>query len=339
MKTMIRLAVGLSCLMAASAVLTADAVSKEEIQALAKQIETDADTWLAGKVVEVGPEGKLRSISYDAQTVDLLLAQLSAGRKDPVNLYVANLLISPLLMAKDEVVAKALPSLLAFRDKAGKYNEMPELSAAQLAALKETDGSATATSGPSTQPSSAASKLQEAKLAKERPLALHNQQLYLLEQNLAVLLLYGNDKKFDQQLLDLLKEAIAQQSWTYTDILSALRQQAGKMGQERAKVFYDALVELGDEHRLDKKVFRKLGMVKLEPADNSVIPQVTEYTGQRLVDAANILASAARQPAHKVPTKAEIDKANAKPSPGAATPKPAPNPTPKLTGAPVPDRN
>jgi len=299
----------------------ADTPSKEDMDAIVKQLDEASDTWVKGEDVSPSPDAKLKAIECDDQTVPLLAGALSnTGRKDPQNLYVINKLLLPLMMAKSDSVVKIVPAAGEAYRSAGGYQDFPRYSPEELKSYQAPSDSSAAS-----QPGGVLAR-QQAKLDKERPIALHNQQLYLLEANYARLLLYADTPQCDDDLLNLLKQTESKGVWTYADILLAIREEARSFSKDRAKKYYDALAKLGAQLRVKKKAYLKPDEGKLIAGDNSNPGAKLDYPGIRFIEALNVVAAKAGEPGYKVPTPAEIDGGGGPRPTGRPSPRPAPPP-------------
>lgn len=274
---------------------------RSQIEALAEDLERMAGEYIQGKDSAEGLDRRLRQLAYDDKNVGEVVKVACLVRPDPQNLYVANRLLRPLLMAKSATVDAALPALRKFRNGQGSYERLPRYSDKELAALQMPDGKV--------DPKAAANirNAQSAKLAKDRRVAMHNEQLAAFETLYARLLLMANNKEADREVLDILKENEDDLALVYTKILDVVREESERMEQARAKWFYDELLAMADELRLERKDYLQVDKIKLEPTANSVMATQKDYAGIRLYKAVNVVATLGRCPALKVPTEKQID--------------------------------
>jgi hypothetical protein len=302
-----------------STTLHAADVSQAEYDNIVRQLQADAELWIKGEDVSRQSDARLKGIIYTKQTVPMLAAALKMPRKDPVNLYVANKLIAPLLRAKEQVVADALPAVKDIYTQAGDYNDPPVYSQPELDALTQTP--AQSTSAATTQGTAGDLPLttrQKQKLAKDRPIVYHDQQLYELQKAYAHMLILANTRDGDQEVITLLKQMNEKGLETFFDINDYLAAQSGYMNQERGKLFYETMVEMLNSLRLVKKQYAMLSQLQLSATACSSIPKNMEYPGIRLGKTVNLLASAAKSPAQKVPTSQEVDAGKMNHAPSAA---------------------
>jgi hypothetical protein len=293
--------------------------SKDAIDAIVKQLGEASDLWVKGQDVSPSPDSMVKAIDCSDQTIPLLAGALkNTGRKDPQNLYIANKLTIPVMMAKSELIAKIVPAVGEAYRSAGGYKDFPKYTAEELGSFK------TPKSSPATSAPAGSSERQQSKLDKERPIALHDQQLYLLEIGYARLLLYANTPEFDDELLGLLKDTESKGILTYADILTAIREEARRFSKERAKKYYDVLAKLGADLRLKRKTYTKPDDAQLAPDDNSHLGTKIDYPGIHFIEAMNVVATKAVEPAYKVPSPAEVDRANGPRPTRRPTPRPAP---------------
>lgn len=283
--------------------------SKESINRLANALQADGELWLKGQEVPAALDYQLRAVAVTDDNVNLLTDAINTPRKDPLNLYVANRLMKPLLRAKGEVIAKAVPAIMQFRLKAGDYKEPPVYSQDELRAMTQpTPAEATsrrlatsAASGP------ALTIAQKKKLEHDRPIIYHNQQLYEFEKAYFRLLILANSHKYDQEVIDSLRQTHDKGLVTFFDIVEAISDEAGKMSRERASWYHKELLGLLESLRLQKKEYSQPGNVQLSAEENSKVPMLEGYPGIPLAKAANLLASQSGLPARRVPTSQEVD--------------------------------
>jgi hypothetical protein len=312
MKT--RLFLALICLAtwaisSAAPVAAAEGIRKAELDALAKELEASATDWMAGKNPDGALENKIKAVTYDDGSISALVSVLSVSRKDPVDLYVATRLLGPLTMAKPDVVRKAMPSISPICRKLIRYLDFPKLTKQEVDALKLPDASLSVEK--TVQAKAELQKRQEAKLAREQPIKLHNEQAYRLEKLFYRLLVLAADSAADQELIDALFRAEQQGLHTFADIAEMVRAEVANLGEKRAKFYYEGLKRFCSDPRIlyKKHRYKDLGKVNLNLQDTSGFDSKEESTGEFLVKVINQIATSAKMPALKVPTKEEIDKA------------------------------
>lgn len=298
--------------------LRAEEFTQAQMNNLVKQLEDAAAAWQDGKTYEGDPDLTLSVLIYDEKSVSFMTAALKAERMDPLNLYVANRLFKPLLKAKSDVILKALPNVSTFVKDFGTYKEFPQYSPEVLKAYRTT---AAAGQPPLTAKQvELAQQLQAKKLEKERPIALHNEQVAALQVTFTRVLVAAHTDKTDDQVIAMLQDALEKRQWLYVDIVAAVSEQAEKMNDKRAQKYYDVFAKLATDLRLKKDSYAQPDQAKVQADANTTIPTKVDYPGIRLTKALNVLATSAKDPAkapaYKVPTEKEVDAAQHGGTPG-----------------------
>ena len=106
-------------------------IRAEGLKALVGQLKQQAKKWardeLDKKAVRAMAK-KIKSVTYDMKSVELLAKQLAMPGKSVKDLYVANRLVRPLLLAKTDVIRKALPAVKRAHRRLARYRAGPRLS-------------------------------------------------------------------------------------------------------------------------------------------------------------------------------------------------------------------
>ncbi|MCE5325038.1 MAG: hypothetical protein LLG01_01350 [Planctomycetaceae bacterium] len=294
----------------ASAALAAEGARSEEMKDLARQAQSLAQEWLDGpandqaldmwikqRPVSSKLEVLMKDLWYDAQSVDILQTLLQQRRGEAADLYAANCLLRPLLNAKTEVIASALPAVEALHQRLGKYVAMPQYTPAQLETFKLNPEDKTQD----------AAKLRQArieKLKKELAPKFQNEQAAILTRSLARLMVYADQAATDQKLIDLIAATERDGQWDYTVMLEAVRSESAKMKKERADRFYQAFYTLWNEILQRQDRVRKYddpaaAKITVDGAPEEVTHQ--DNAGERFLKVLNQLAVTARQPALQNP--------------------------------------
>lgn len=317
MKTIHRVAIGcLTVILAAGATARAEeeGIRAAALEELVKRIEEVAEIWRQDRpdadtepqaVIDL--ERRIKAVTYDEKSIEAFSKQLKTSRKDPVNLYVANKLIAPLLLAKTEVVRKALPTVRLFQARFRRYSPLPKHSARFLRSLQYPKGGQRKSQEHMLRIIARVDKAREAKLARERVILLHNRQVFRLETMTVKVMVLADDPEEDRKIIAMLTAAEKQGSWAYAEIVAILRAQAGKVSPQRAEFFYDALSLLGEKLHWERKSYTHPCDAALKANENSTFVKKAGYPGVRLLGTANQFAPAARQPALKTPTKKQVD--------------------------------
>jgi len=285
----------------------AEGITKDALEAIAKEVEASAANGIPDNP-DGALENKLKAITYDEKSIPALASVLGENRKPPVDTYVATKLLGPLTMATPEVTKKAVPQVGAIASRCVRYLDFPKLSQSELNALKSPDPSSVSVER-LLQLKAEAQKRQEAKIARERAVAEQNRQSYKLEMLLYKLQILAGK---DQEVVSAIAAAEQKGHKTFSDILDLVREQVGRLGEPRAKVYYEGLKSLAGRVWLKKANYVDFGDVKLSSMDNSGYGNPELCAGQVIVTTLNQVSTAAKMPALKPPTKDQIDKANDK---------------------------
>jgi len=277
------------------------AIGKEQMDELVKLIEANAQVWAEGQEPDTEILKKLRSVTYDETTVPLLAAQLNA-RRDPLqSLYVADMLLEPLLLARTPVIEKSLPAVKEFVLRAA-YKPLPVYSPAQLKMLELPVGGEAML-----RVADAVEKRRSEKHARELPIKLNNEMVAQLRRKLVLLLLAAEKPAEDKLVMKLIAQAESQKILDYAKFLEIITADAYKLDEKRAKAFYDDFRLLARQLVLVKDNYSSPSEVQLNPSGNSRFNEQEDYPAIRLIDAANKLTPASNLPALKVPARNEID--------------------------------
>jgi hypothetical protein len=281
--------------------------AKAKLDEIITGLTANAPLWRQGKDVEAAPEIALKTFDFDDKTVPLLLDVLAATKaNDPNGMYVASRLLRQLSFGTTKAIQTALPGVKALAAKAKKsYQVLPHLTAAQLKALKT--------------PSDSSPKAQEAmeerrakKIATDKAIAKHNEITFAVELRSYQLMLQAQIVAEDKLLTAALIDAGNDKSDLFLSLLEALAADARYMSEERAKGIYATLRPKALEVKLEPKcTFVCLGKAAIREDDNSIPETRSDYPGIAMLKVLNRIATAAKDPALKVPTDKEIAKAQA----------------------------
>ena len=283
----------------------ADGARQDELEALVKEIEAAGETLLDEKpaAADTMVTLKVKALTYDKESIQPLTALLNKTRKDPINLYVTNKLLMPLLAAKPEVVKAAIPLLKTMRARSGEYRQFLQYSPAQLKQYNfPTDIRDAGTPEQAMARISSIKDLQKQKMALERAVAVHNQQLQEFDKAYYALVLMGEPAE-DSRLADTIVQEERKGATTWMIVLAAIQSEAPKMTAQRAKMLYESLLKVGEAMlRLPAKAYVDLGNAKLLPNANSTFGRVSTQAGIAVLTTVNQLATPAKMPAIKIPT-------------------------------------
>jgi len=240
-------------------------IRKAELETLAKQIEDSFKNYVqsADKLAEVreamiisgeAPAGespaqqgegsetegtdverKLRAVSYDVESLGTLRVVLATRRPPLADVYVANLLLRPLLLAKKEVIREGLPFVKTLCGRLVVYRQMPRYTRAQLESLRLPANLRPDEGERTRQAFSEVERRQKAKLAGERPYVLYGRQVRQLENSIYQLMVLADDRREDRQLLTAIVDKQRLGLAVYADIVEMIRAEASNMTAERPR--------------------------------------------------------------------------------------------------------
>ncbi|MFP4105385.1 MAG: hypothetical protein ACLFVU_04755 [Phycisphaerae bacterium] len=283
-------------------------ISKEGLQRLARNLEKNAELMLAGKPIVASTEAGLKSVEYDEISLGYLKEVLAQERPDPINLYVAQRLITPLLNAKVKVMRMGLPVAQEYLDNKGEYQELPFYSKAELKRLQIPEELAAAGDAQAKKRIAEIQKRRREKLAEERAIALHNRFAYKLQITVVYLTVRADVQEQDDKLMTQLEEYEKNGNVVFKDMVEAIRSEAYRMPGRRAAEFYDYVGQIARKVHMRRDEYYHPAKVNLKPTANSTFQKVRVYPGIVLCNTINQLAVPARKPAYKVPDKKQIDK-------------------------------
>ena len=283
-------------------------VSKEQLLALAKELEAQGGKWLKGEPVSQELAKKLKEVQYDKESLTALRSILGARRGGPVSLYVANHLLKPLLRGDKEIVARALPTVKKLHARLGRYQQFPKYAEVALARYKMPPFNEREPAEVTMRKIALVDRARREKIGRERAIALHNEQVYELELSFLRLMLLADDTEEDKRVIAKLTAEENRGSYLYVGIIDTIVESAGTMSTARAKYFYDELKKLGERLRWERKEYIHLGRPLLNPAGNSDFARKTDYPGRLLLKAVNKLAAKAQMPEVHVPSNQEINR-------------------------------
>jgi hypothetical protein len=321
----------------ANPVAAQEATSQPDVKAICDEIAKSCPTTLL-KGANEQPSGveKLKSVVYDETVVKVLEDQLRVGRPDPVRLYIANLLVAPLLQAKPEVIKKALPAVeAAWKSMCGEYREFKKYSLAELAPLQQNLSLAP---GPALLTKmEQISKAQDIKADGDRLVVLHNQQSWQLESVYFRMCMIAGDAARDKTVMDFVLAKERQKIGSDTPAIGkapaakapfngqwlvateAVKKEVKCLSKERAKYYYDEFKKIGMDRKWEAPAYIKWTEPTTSRSDNSTYVPAPIYLGSYFLDAVNLLVPVAadpvKAPAMQVPTKDDVDKHNNPPKP------------------------
>lgn len=302
-------AVVLSVLVAGSPTISpaAQAITAEGLKALQTHLKTDSESWAKGELgdKEVRDTAiKLKRVTYDAKSASALIPLIRSvtGRSKPQDLYVANRLLRPLLMAKKDAVRKVMSTVKQIH-RGAHYKPMPSY-------LQKVDKMAAPT-GKSTSDAVVAAIAASQRGAGERQqkireIKLWNEEVHAFKLIVYELIIFAEDAKEDRELLVMLKAGETAQLYAFIDICETVKKHVRSLDRARAQAYHKGFASLGAQLRAKKGrymrhfEFRVMGN-KLQPFWED------DYPGIRLLKTTNLLAPQAGRSAVVVPTPQQIE--------------------------------
>jgi len=281
--------------------------TKEELYEVVGMLWADGRLWAEDKDVPLDSDVRLKEFWFTPASVSLFAQAVRTLDPNTVGLYVINKLVRRLADANTATVKAALPAVKDVNGRVRKtYLSFPKLSDRAVKALqKPTSNSRVARE--------ALARRRQEKLQRERPIAKHNQMVYVLDKYTCALMLLARDPAEDQQVAERLVLAEKTGSAMWLTILDLLGAEARYMildeGRKRAEVIYKVLRPHGIELKMEKrKGYVNRGKATLREDDRSSFETVSVYPGIRLLSTLNRLATASKLPALKVPKDKDVVK-------------------------------
>ena len=238
-------------------------------------------------------------------TIALSKALQTRHGKAMEHVYVVYQLTQPLKMAGDETLRRVKPALARLLMQHSTYRQLPRWPSGTLRRLvppANLPADKLAKEMPKLQ------KVREDKLAAERPVVKHNRLVNALEVTLKTLLILVGEKQVDDMLLERLAQEEANRTATCYTTLAVIKDRARKMKQEQAKIYYQALRKLADKVGPVKKHYVDPTRPSYSLTGNSSFQATHSYFMISALQTVNVVATAAKEPAVKVPTVKELDK-------------------------------
>ncbi|MCP4379102.1 MAG: hypothetical protein GY794_23385 [bacterium] len=297
MTTIVLVGSALLAMVSPSVVLGDGAMRIDELREVAKAVEAEAEAWVSSTNTGKKVKHQLRNVWYDKGSIGPLKTVLEEERKSPNDIFVANRLLSPMINAKPEVIAEAMGMIHTITERLGQYKPLPTYNDEQLRGLQLADDA----------PKSRrdlVEKRRAEKLEKETAVQKHNSQARALRAVVYRLMIRARTAEEDALLLKALVVSEKNSDWMYADILEAIRSEARRMKEPRAKVIYAALRSFWNDLREAggaSKEYVDQGSVKIIPEANSQFVTHKDVAKNRTLTVINQVSSAARMPALQDP--------------------------------------
>ena len=269
----------------------------DELKELVEVIEAEAEAWANSQRLGAKVTHQLRNVWYDKGSINPLRTVLEEERKSPIGLFVANRLLSPMIYAKSSVIAEAMGMIHSVSERLAKYKTLPTYNEEELKGLQLADDA----------PKSLRDRVEKRraeKRKKELEVQKHNEQVRSLRGVVYQLMIRARVAEEDALLLKALVASEKNGDWMYADILEAIRSQARRMKEDRAKVIYEALRSFWNDLRAAggaSKTYTDQGSVKIVPLANSQYATHADVAKNRTLTVINQVASASRMPALRDP--------------------------------------
>ena len=248
----------------------------------------------------------VKKLQYVPDSAIALSKALQAGHGNPMEqAYVVYQLTQPLKMAGDKTLRRAKPALVRLLKQHSTYKQLPRWPSGTLRRLvppANLPADRLAKEMPKLQ------KVRQEKLAAERTAVKHNRLVNALEVTLKTLLILVGEKEADDLLLERLIQEEANRMATCYTTLSVIKNRALKMKREQAKIYYKALRELAEKVGPVKKHYIDPTRPKYSLTGNSSFESTHSYFIISALQTVNVVATAAKEPAVKVPTAKGLDK-------------------------------
>ena len=280
-----------------SRVLGEGAMRIDELKELVEVIEAEAEAWATSTRLNIKVTHQLRNVWYDKGSINPLRTVLEAERKSPNDIFVANRLLSPMVYAKHSVIAEAMGMIHSVSERLAKYKTLPTYNEEELKGLQLADDA----------PKSLRDRVEKRraeKRKKELAVQKHNEQARALRAVVYRLMIRARTPEEDARLLKALVVSEKNGDWMYADILEAIRSQARRMKEPRAKVVYEALRSFWNDLRAaggGSRNYVDQGSVKIVPLANSEYTTHPDVAKNRTLTVINQVASASRMPALRDP--------------------------------------
>lgn len=278
-------------------------LSREQIEGLITRLQANGQQWFADEPVDPAVDRDLKAVVFDEPSAPLVAAAIRAIKlqQDPA-LYAADRLLRQVLMAKTEVVLAVLPAVKGVHAQVkNDYRKFEHYSGGKTAAPAL----------PASAPAGEPRKRPLTHLDRDQLVARHNELVHALELKAFQAMMRAGDSRDDDQLVEWMLQEEKRGSLIYEDILGVISTAATKMQQKRAEHLYDVLNRAGDHLRLQPaREYVHPARCKVEASAQSTFETKTANAGVEITTALNRVATAAKRPAIRVPTKKELDEAN-----------------------------
>jgi len=297
----------------ASTVRAAKAISAVELKALADHLKTDAAAWAKDELGDREVRAtaiRLKKATYDVTSATALSQYIRSvtSRSTAEDLYVLNRLLRPLLMAKPDAIAKALPTIKTANRGAVRYRPIPEY-------LRKVDKKITMMTSTSTRRMTpdmviaaiaASQRGRSEKYQKLQELKRWNTEVHMFKMAVYELLIFAEDSRSDTELIMLLQNGEARGLYAFIDICETVKKHVRTLDRKRAQAYHKSFTSLGARLKAKKGTYAKY--YEYRTSGDKLIPVTqADYAGIRLLTTANLLAPVAGKSAVVVPSTKQVD--------------------------------
>jgi hypothetical protein len=240
----------------------------------------------------------VKRVRYMKESARHLARALGARQEKPLmKLYITCQLLHPLKAAGNETIRPMKPVLLKLLESDCRYKPMPRWPAGALATLNPRANLPTDTLMKQMEQ---IQEMRRKKAAAERPVVKYNCTVREVEQAVKAALAAIGDGAADEALLKRLAMEERSRFLTFGDTLAVIRAQAGKMRQDRAKMFYKQLKSMA--LRVGKKrSYLDPTKPNYSVTGNSSFQTVPTYFAVATLHVVNLVATPAKEPAVPIP--------------------------------------
>ncbi len=248
----------------------------------------------------------IKRVQYSPKSAQPLSNALTARLGDPLaEMYVAYQLLQPLTRASNETIQPVKPVLLRLLGQRCRHKTMPRWPKGTLTTLNP----------PADLPPDKLmgemqriQKIRDQKLTAERPVAKHNRMVRQLERTIKNLLAMLGDNPADEALLQRLGQEYQHKLITYEDTLAAIKAEAGRMKQARAKKLYKQIKHMAFQAGAIRQHYTDPTAPNYSITGNSGFHARQTYFAVSALTVVNLLATPAKEPAVPIPDVKKYEK-------------------------------
>jgi hypothetical protein len=185
------------------------------------------------------------------------------------------------------------------------HKDFPHVSEHELQWLKASTAASPAAEA-------ALKKRQDAKIARETPIARLNESIYTIQGRTFQLMALSHDPAEYKELAETLVQSEKDRNGVFFIVIQAIGAEARRMTPEEAKVLYEVLRPAGLELKMQRKrSYVNYSRPNIKPDDISTYETSQVYPGIAVLTMLNRVATAchsAETPALKIPKEQEIKK-------------------------------